>query len=382
MGLKRPRSEVEKAVLTLAGSVSNDFNNILMAIKGHASLVIKDLNPSHPHHRHLAEIMAIVKKGSELTEQFIGFAGEANLHIEPIDLNAIVMRSLKELSISGRRRIVIETCLSEEPLMAEVDAYQIFQILVNVLDNAVNAMPNGGTLSVITEESTFHNGAADELGMDSGRFARITVSDTGTGMDGKTLRYIFESSFSGRNPDSGDPGKGPNLSESQEIIKQHGGIIDVWSSLGEGTSLSLILPLMEVVTDAVHGDDQGMLMGFETILLVDDEEVLLEVGRDVLEDLGYTVVTAVSGEDALELYQAEEGGFDLVVLDLVMPRMDGYETFRLLQEIDPDVRVLIATGYPSRKSVKQMLDAGCRGVIVKPFDIVDFSCKLREALDE
>jgi len=176
-------------------------------------------------------------------------------------------------------------------------------------------------------------------------------------------------------------GKGLGLAASHGIIRNHGGVIDVWSTVGVGTSFSIILSHVEDCDPLGSGQAQeDLLMGFETILLVDDDEVILEMGVDVLEELGYRVMSANSGESAIEIYQCGEK-FDLVVLDMLMPGMDGHQTFSRLQEIDPDVKVLISTGHTIDSHAEEMLESGCKGFILKPFSVRDFSYKLREILD-
>jgi CheY-like chemotaxis protein len=379
MTLKDLNKGEKGAVETLAGGVAHDFNNLLMAIQGRACLMLKDLKPSHPFYRHVSEIIRSVNKGAEITGQLLGFARAGKYHVEPIELNRLVISSLRKLALSDKG-IKLETDLSEDSLICEVDQHQIRLVLMNVLENAVVAMPNGGELTVVTESARIVNSSAESRGLKPGKFAKITVSDTGVGMDKETLQRVFDPFYTTRCMGDGH-GKGLGLAASHGIIRNHGGVIEVWSTVNVGTSFSIILSQLEESDRLDCGAHQEeMLMGFETILLVDDEEIILEMGREVLEELGYRVATAISGDAAVEIFQSGEE-FDLVVLDMIMPGMDGPETFSRLQEINPDVRVLISTGHTIDSAAEGMLDAGCKGFILKPFSISAFSYKLREVLE-
>ncbi len=379
MELKDLGKRKQDAVETLAGGVAHNFNNLLMAIQGRASLIMKDMKPSHPYYRHLSEIMKCVDKGSQITSQLLGYAGEGQFFVEPVDLNRLVELCLDEIDLTDNP-IDIYLDMEVKSLRTHVDRDQFCQVLLNILDNAAKAMPEGGELSIATEELTIVNGAAESLDMHPGLFARITVTDTGLGMDEETTNRIFEPFYTA-DGSAQAYGKGMGMAESYGVIRKHGGIIDVWSTPGVGTTFSILLPIMEnpgALKDQF--EDEQIVMGFETILLVDDEEVLLDVGREVLEELGYRVVTAVSGEDAIEKFQTGENRFDLVILDMIMPDLDGLETFIHLQSIDPDVKVLVSTGYKVDENVQKMMELGCRDYILKPYNISELSSKLRVIL--
>lgn len=379
MTLKDENQRGKGVVETLAGGVAHDFNNLLMAIQGRACLILKDLKPSHPFYVHVSEIIRSVNKGAEITSQLLGYARAGKYHVEPLDLNKLVLSSLGKLSLSNKG-IKVETDLSEKPLICDIDQHQIRLVLMNILENAVTAMPQGGELTVVTESAMIINSSAESRGLKPGKYAKITVSDTGVGMDNRTLHRVFDPFYTTHSLGD-EKGKGLGLAASHGIIRNHGGVIDVWSTVGVGTSFSIILSHIEEPDRLGSGQAQeDLLMGFETILLVDDEDVVLEMGVDVLEELGYRVMTANSGKSAIDIYQCGEK-FDLVVLDMIMPGMDGHETFKRLQEIDPAVKVLISTGHTIDSHAEEMLESGCKGFILKPFSVRDFSYKLREILE-
>ncbi|MFH1152882.1 MAG: response regulator [Pseudomonadota bacterium] len=380
MELRRTgKRQVEKKQ-ALTGNVANDFNNLLMAIKGRVSLMIKDLKPSHSHYRYMAEILKIVEKGSAITDTVLGLSQDGSLYFEQVDMNLLVSTAIAgfpELDPS----IHLDIDLVRESLVVEIDQNQILRVIMGVVEKAISSMPQGGNIGIATEAAFIHNGAAAAMKMNPGRFVKITITDTGVGMDKKTLERIFDPRLS-QDGIPGAKGQACTLAEACDIIRKHGGVIDVWSSLDSGTSFAIILPLQYDPDNYFTAvEDEDILMGFESVLLVDDEAVMLEVGRDILEDLGYRVMTAISGEDALDLFHAEAEAFDLVVLDLLMPGINGLETMIELLEADPDLKVVITTGYANDETVDTLMETGCRGVIAKPYNIVEFSQLLRSVLE-
>ena len=383
MDIKKIDSANMQIVETLAGGVAHDFNNLLMAIQGRLCLMLKDLKPSHPHHRHLMGIMQSVEKGSNITAQLLGFAGGGQYRVESLELNDLIAQILEDFSLP-LDMVELEVSLDQEALVARVDRFQLIRVFTNILENAIVAMPRGGALSVSTEYSMMLNDqAAKSKGINPGEFAVITIRDTGVGMDGETIQRIFDPFYTTQDaPD--EPGKGLGLAACYGIVKNHGGVIEVWSTPGEGTTVAVIIPLFRD-SDSTESSDtavvQDIIMGFENVLLVDDEDIILDVGRDILEELGYRMATARSGDEAVRVYQEDKNGFDLVILDQIMPGMDGMATLSRLKELDPGVKVLLSTGSSINQGVQEMLEAGCHGIIFKPYDIVELSIKIREVLE-
>ncbi len=379
MTMRRMKEGEIVEITTLTEGIAHEFNNLLMAIQGRASLVIKDLQPSHPFYDHLSQILQTVHKGAVFTSQLLGYARAGKYQISPTDINALVLSCLKKIPLSDHG-IHPQTNLNCAKLLCNVDKRQMRLVLMNVLENAVKAMPDGGQLTVSTKSEFLLDESAQRHDLIPGKFVRTTITDTGVGMDEATLHQVFDPFFATETR-KGYHENRLGLAACHGIILNHKGAIDVWSTRYEGTSFSILLPLFEGPEDFdLEEGVRNLPMGFETILFVDDDELILEMGRHMLEDLGYRVITSNSGAGAIEIFTAGEN-VDLVVLDMIMDDMDGPETFRRLQAVDPDVKVLISTGHSIGVPAEVMLASGCRGYILKPFTMAAFSRKLREILD-
>lgn len=359
--------------------IAHEFNNILMAIQGRASLVLKDLQPSHPFYTHLSEIVQSVQNGAVFTSQLLGYARMGKYHAGPTDINALILSCLKKIPLPGGD-LVVEKELIPIPLPCMVDKLQIRRVLMNVLENAVISMPHGGQLTISTSSELIGKDSARYQGLMPGRFVKITVTDTGVGMDDATLNRVFDP-FLATGLRINNPGKKLGLAACHGIVLNHKGVIEVCSTRDTGTTFSILLPqLEEPVKFNLEKDINGLPRGCETVLLVDDDEVILEMARQMLKNLGYKIIPANSGVRAIEIYLADKN-IDMVILDMVMENMDGLETFRRLQAIDPDIKALLATGHTIDDSAETMLASGCRGFLLKPFTMGAFARKLREILD-
>jgi len=374
--------EKTDAVEALANGIAHDVNNLLTAIKGHASLMLNNVNPTDPLYGHIIEILSSVDKGSDLANQLLGFAMADEVYLTRMDANRLVRSVVETLNLKGKR-IILDVSLDAKPLIIKGDPDKIKQVVTDIVKNALQAMPDGGKLSVRTEAAAILNGTADDFGVESGFFCKITISDTGIGMDSATLERIFKAFYS-HNHNQFPEKKGLGLTFAKKIVKHHRGVIDVWSSLNVGSSFSIILPLAEHTInhlDDIPSAQDELKLGHECVLLVDDEERILNVGKTICKALGYTVFTADSGEKALKLYTEKKNDINVVVLDMIMPGMDGLEVFMALKKINPDIRVLLSTGYAIDENAQEMLRQGCKGYILKPYSVVDFSHKLREILE-
>lgn len=373
--------EKTDAVEALANGIAHDVNNLLTAIKGHASLMLNNVNPTDPLYGHIIEILSSVDKGSDLANQLLGFAMADEVYLTRMDVNRLVRSVLETLNMKGLR-IILDVSLHAKPLIIKGDPEKIKQVVTAIVKNALQAMPEGGKLSVRTEAAAILNGTADAFGLESGFFCKITISDTGIGMDSATLEKIFKAFYS-HNHNQFPEKKGLGLTFAKKIVRHHKGVIDVWSSLNVGSSFSVILPLAE---DSQHIDDlpsaqEELKLGHECVLLVDDEQRILNVGRTICKALGYTVFTAASGKEALKIYAEKKNDINIVVLDMIMPGMDGLDVFMALKKLNPDIKVLLSTGYAIDENAQEMLRQGCKGYILKPYSVVDFSHKLREILE-
>ncbi len=366
-----------ESVGRLAGGIAHDFNNLLMAIQGNASLLLLRKDPEEPDYARLKNIEQYVKDGSELTRQLLGFARDGKYETRATDLNDLVKRNCHMFGRT-RKEILIHQKYQEDIWTVAVDRGQMDQVLMNLYINAWQAMPDGGDLMVETQN--VHLGTKDSAAYDlrPGKYVKISVTDTGTGMDEKIVSRVFDPFFTTRELGRGT---GLGLASCYGIVQNHQGIIDVRSAPGRGTTFTILLPAAEktVLCEEISGG--GVRQGRETILLVEDETMVLEVGKDMLEVMGYTVLTADSGEAALTVYGSKADVIDLVILDMVMPRMGGKETYDGLKRIDSRVKVLLSSGYSINGEAAAMMDRGCNGFIQKPFEINELSQKLRDILD-
>jgi len=366
-----------EAVGTLAGGIAHDFNNLLMGIQGYTSLILLKIDSKHPHYEKLKSIEQYIESGAELTKQLLGFARGGKYDVKAVDLNELVQ---KTATMFGRtkKEVVISTKFGEDLWSVEVDQGQIEQVLLNLFVNAWQAMPGGGDLKLETKNVALDVSAVSPYGLPPGSYVEVRVSDSGLGMDENTRRRIFEPFFTTKEMGRGT---GLGLASAYGIIKNHNGIIDVESKVGEGTTFTIYLPESKKMVRKEAGQEGIILRGPETVLLVDDEDMIIEVGAEILEALGYKVLTARSGPEALEVFKTNKGQVDIVVLDMIMPGMGGGDAYDQLREIEPNVKVLLSTGYSLRGEASEILKRGCNGFIQKPFNIKMLSQKLREILD-
>ena len=365
-----------EAIGTLAGGIAHDFNNLLMVIQGNVSLMLLQLEAIHPHYEMLKNIEKQVQNGSKLTGQLLGYARKGRYEVKPLLLNYLV-REISEAFGRTRKNITIHHELSQGLFPCEADQGQIEQVLMNLFVNAADAMPEGGDLSLKTVNITHEEIKGKLYDPKPGDYILLTVADTGIGMDHKTLDHIFEPFFTTKELGRGT---GLGLASVYGIIKGHGGYIDVESEKGYGTTFKIYLPAsVKKVQEGVK--TAGLIMkGTGTVLLVDDEEEVLNVGDGFLKAMGYQVITAHDGKEATEVYRKHQESIDLVVLDIVMPVMGGSEVFDRLKKINPDIKVLLSSGYSIDGEATKILERGASGFIQKPFNIKQLSQSIHEIL--
>jgi two-component system, cell cycle sensor histidine kinase and response regulator CckA len=366
-----------EAAGTLAGGIAHDFNNLLMGIQGYASLMLLDMEPSHPHYDRLQRIEDYVKSGAYLTTQLLGFAQGGRGEVSPTQMNDILEKS-STLFGRTKKEITMHTKLAADLWTVEVDRGQMEQVFMNLYMNAWQAMPSGGEIFLESSNTVLQNDDVHPYEIKPGKYVKITVTDTGVGMDIKTKERIFEPFFTTKTM---EVGTGLGLAMVYGIMKGHGGMIHVYSEPGHGTTFSIYLPASAMNAVADNEEAFQIIRGTETILLVEDERAVLEVSTETLASLGYKVFAAGSGQDAIALYLEHRESIQLVVLDLIMPGMSGDETFARLKRMNPEIKVLLSSGYGMNQNVQHLMDLGCRGFIQKPFNIGDLSKKLREVLD-
>ena len=369
-----------EAIGTLAGGIAHDFNNLLMGIQGNASLLLLSKDAAHPDYEHLKNIENYVLQGSDLTNQLLGFARGGKYEVEVMNLNEVIKRE-NRMFTRTKKEIVIHEQYEQDLWPVKVSKGQIEQVLLNLYVNAWQAMPGGGDLYVQTSNIRLDQHFIKPFRVTPGKYVKISITDTGTGMDEATMQRIFEPFFTTKKMGRGI---GLGLASVYGIIKNHGGFIDVYSEKGEGTAFYIYLPAIDaqdIYQDEEIESADKIAHGTETILLVDDEDMIVDVSRKLLEKLGYTVLTAVSGREAIEMYQKHLKKIALVIVDMIMPGLDGGETYDELKKIDPDIKVLLASGYSIDGQAQDILDRGCNGFIQKPFDIKRLSHKVRTVLD-
>jgi CheY-like chemotaxis protein len=275
--------------------------------------------------------------------------------------------------------VTIHRELADELFAVEADQGQVEQVLWNLFINAADALPGGGELILKTLNVTHRDMKGKLYDPVPGNYVLLTVTDTGTGIDKKIMGRIFDPFFTTKERGRGT---GLGLASTYGIVKGHRGYIDVASRKGKGTTFKIYLPASEKrVLEAFKHSDQ-LVTGTETVLLVDDEQAIRQVGRELLEAMGYHVLLASNGEEALELYGSHNMDIDLVLLDIVMPQMGGGETYEKMRQINPDVRVLLLSGYSIDGEATKILERGCSGFIQKPFTMKELSGKIREIVEK
>jgi len=252
-------------------------------------------------------------------------------------------------------------------------------VLLNLYVNAWQAMSGTGELYLQTENIILNDNDVRPYGVNSGRYVKISVADTGVGIDDAIQHRIFDPFFTTKEVSRGT---GLGLASAYGIIKSHGGIINANSKKNQGATFNIFLPASEKKIFKEKMTQKEILKGSETVLLVDDEDMILEVGRHLLEKLGYEVLTAINGIEAVEIYRTNREKIDIVILDMVMPKMDGEDTYEKLKDIDPGILVLLSSGYSIDGKASKILSRGCDGFIQKPFDIKNLSWEIRKILDK
>ena len=367
-----------EAIGTLAGGIAHDFNNLLMGIQGNISLVLAHMDPSHPHYERLQNTEKQIESGARLTAHLLGYARKGRYEVRPLDLNELVEEASEAFGRT-KREITIHREFAEDLFAVEADSGQIEQVLWNLFVNAADAMPGGGDLTLKTMNAT-HNDVKGELYEPKpGNYVQLTVTDTGTGMDKETRARIFDPFFTTKERGRGT---GLGLASAYGIIKGHGGYIEAASRKGHGASFSVYLPSSDKTVDETSRRADRLITGTETVLFVDDEEAIREVGEELLEAMGYKVLLARDGKEAVEIYERNGDTIDIVLLDIVMPLMGGGEAYDRIKEMNPDVKVLLLSGYSIDGEAGEILDRGCDGFIQKPFTMKELSGRIREIMEK
>jgi PAS domain S-box-containing protein len=383
MSLQRQLSQSQKmeAVGTLAGGVAHDFNNILQVALGYSELMLDEEDlPAHLR-PDINKIYESVRRGADLVQRLLTFSRKAEIKPVPLNLNHRIKEMRKIIERTIPKMIEIRLLLADNPARINADPTQIDQVLMNLTVNARDAMPEGGALTFETADiSLDEEYASTNIEATRGRYVLLRVSDTGSGMDKETLKHIFEPFYTTK---SVGAGTGLGLAMVHGIVKQHGGHISCSSEPGHGTTFSVYLPAL--ISDGEEAQAQVTAMprgGSETILLVDDEEDVRDLGSRILTKAGYKVIEASDGEEALHIYQEKGDEISLVLLDLVMPKMGGRQCLDGLLKLNSSVKVVMASGVAADGFAKEEPLTGAKGFVNKPFGIRQMLSVLREVLDE
>lgn len=374
------RSQKLEAVGTLAGGIAHDFNNVLTAILGYAEIIQSMTKEGDPFYKPASIILQAAKKGADFSKKILSVTRKEKIEARPVNINVIVRDSLELLQRSIPKNIEVITRLDDGIPNINADPSQIQQVIINLAVNSRDAMPEGGKLTIETSVVGKENGAASSIPPTEGGFIKLSISDTGLGIDKETQKKIFDPFFTTKVLGKGT---GLGLYIVHSIISNHGGYINLYSEPLKGTCFNIYLP----VTQSSEAEESGKiedLKGSGTILIIDDESDVRELCKDMLKPLGYKVLQAEDGNAGINIYREMKDNISLVLLDMVMPKMSGNEVFQALKTIDDKVKVLICSGY-SRDGftgIAELMKSGVTGFLQKPFSRQAMATAIKKALSD
>jgi PAS domain S-box-containing protein len=383
LALEKQLRQAQKfeAIGQLAGGIAHDFNNMIGAILGWAELGMDETERESRLHRHFDKVRHQAIRAAALTRQLLAFARRQILEPRDIDLNQNLTETLSLLEKVIGSNIEIKTNLTPNLALIRADPTQIEQVIMNLCINARDAMPEGGRLVIDTAERSFDEvSLASEPHAKPGRYAMLAVTDNGTGMDAVTLDRIFEPFFTTKEMGKGT---GLGLATVYGIVRQHGGFLQVYSEVNVGTTFRMYLPVAAAPVQAApqEEDVQPARGGAELILIAEDHEGLREIARETLESLGYSVITACDGEEAIRLFGEYRDRIDLLLFDVVLPKINGPKAYARICALKPDVPVLFATGYSADIEMLQEVQKQSLVILQKPYVPRDLARRVRETLD-
>lgn len=380
--LEKQLREAQKmeALGTLAGGVAHDFNNLLQVVFGYAELLMLRIDKNSPNYQGIRTIREAAKRGSELVKQVLTFSRKVESNPTALDLNHELLKSSKLLERTIPKMVSIEVNLAEDLKTIYADPIQIEQIVLNMAVNAKDAMPEGGRLTIESRNVPLDESFCRKYPeVQPGDYVCLRISDTGHGMEREVLEHIFEPFFSTKKPGEGT---GLGLSSVFGLVKMHGGHITCDSEPGKGTVFQIYFPAFEQQVrwpDETSGEMPAF--GTETILIIDDEEFLRTMEKELLTHAGYTVVEAANGREGLKTYRESKGEISLVILDLIMPEMGGKQCLEELLRFDPNIKAVIASGFPLDRKTKEFLDEHAKAIVTKPFRARELLRIVRRVLD-
>jgi PAS domain S-box-containing protein len=376
------QSQKLESLGVLAGGIAHDFNNLLTSVLGNCNLASLTLPPDSSAHPYLDQIEKATLRAADLSRQMLAYAGKGKVSIIKVDMNRLVHEMTELLGVSLSKKAIIRYDLA--PVLPEImaDPTQMQQVVMNLVTNASEAIPEGspGTITLRTGElmveQAFVNNASLPVGLNPGRYVTLEVSDTGCGMTPEVVARIFDPFFTTK-----FTGRGLGLSALLGIVRSHGGGLKVYSEPGRGTAMKIFLPAADGVgLDPGKTTERGSWRGRGTVLVVDDEISARAVARAMASHLGFQVVEAGDGEEAVALFERRRGEFSLVLMDLTMPRMDGREAFLRMKELDPTIPVVLTSGFSEMDAVSDFAGRGLAGFLPKPYQKSQFETILRKAM--
>ncbi len=369
----------------LAGGIAHDFNNLLVGIMGNANLALTRMAEEDGERQLVENIQTAAMRAADLTRQMLAYSGKGSFVIEPLDLSQAIEEMAHLLEVSISKQCELKYDFGDNVPMVQGDATQIRQVVMNLITNASDAIgDNPGRImvrtgtTVVTEESV--RGIYLNSDLEVGPYSFVEISDTGAGMSQETINKMFDPFFTTK-----FTGRGLGLAAVLGIIRSHGGAIKVYSEVGKGTTIRVLLPAsgeeqIEELNDLSAGE--AVFTGPATVLVVDDDETVRQVAQMMLEGQGFTVYTAEDGQDGIDVYREHSDEISLVILDMTMPRMDGEQAFQHLKELDPNVRVVLSSGYNEQETMSHFNGEGLAGFIQKPYQMHELIGRVRQALEK
>ena len=367
----------------LAGGIAHDFNNILMAVLGNADLALTRLPPASAARENVLRIEQAARQAAELARQMLAYSGKGRFVVETLDINDVIAEMTHMLDVSVSKKAILRYNLARNLPAIEADATQLRQVIMNLVINASEAIgEQSGLITISTGAMECDRAYLSETwideGLSEGLYVFLEIADTGCGMERATVSKIFEPFFTTK-----FTGRGLGMAAVLGIVRGHKGAIKLYSECGKGTDFKILLPAAGRAftrqTEAAPHTETWQTTG--TVLLVDDEGTIRELGTEMLQELGFDVLTAGNGREALEIFNPKKDEIACVILDLTMPRMDGEETFRELRRIKPDVRVVLSSGYNEQEVTQKFIGKGLAGFIQKPYRMAELGRKLREVIE-
>ncbi len=377
----------------LAGGIAHDFNNILMGILGYADLALSALNSTSPAKAYVAGITKSSRKAADLIKQMLAYSGKGKFTLEPIELNQLIEDTVQMLAISSSKNAVLKYNYAQELITMEGDPSQIRQIIMNLVINASEAVEDkSGVITIATGQMFCDQDYIDGTGFEvkvsrkeplhEGMYVFVEVSDTGTGMSLETVQKIFDPFFTTK-----FTGRGLGLSAVMGIVNGHHGMVKIYSEEGKGTTFRVLFPSLKESTaiQATSESSTGRTddwQGQGTFLIADDEESVRAVGKHMIQRLGFKVLTASDGREAVAVFKVHASEIVGVLLDLTMPHKDGAEVFQEIRRVNPDIKVILSSGYNEQDATQQFVGKGLAGFIQKPYVAADLVARIKAIMDE